>query len=196
MEARGITAHQCHSEEDFGLHLLTAMAKRPDRDEAADYYFRYIDLVPDGDICELLATQSDSMQTLLQGITTERSLSHYAPDKWTVRDVVNHVSDCERLFVGRAFWFARGFETPLPSFDQHVAMTAAHANQRPWPDIVAELVAVRAGTVTFFRGLPPEAWNRRGIASDDPFSVRALGYLALGHASHHVRVLQERYSCW
>jgi uncharacterized protein (TIGR03083 family) len=169
------------------------MSAVPDRSEAAEYYFRYIDQVPEGHICGLLDTQGAETVELLRGIPADQSLHRYAPGKWSIRDVVNHLNDTERLFVFRAFWFARGFESPLPSFDQNVAVSAASADDRSWPDLIEEFRAVRAATSTFFRSLPPQAWAQRGIASENPFTVRALAYLAVGHVIHHTRILRERY---
>lgn len=165
----------------------------PDRTEAAEYYFTYIDQVPQGDICELLEAQGREMLDLLRGVSEPQSLHRYAPRKWSIRDVVNHLTDVERLSVFRAFWFARGFESPLPSFDQTIATLAARADDRSWPGLQEEFLAVRAATVAFFRSLPAEAWSRRGIASDNPFTVRALAYLAMGHVTHHMKILRERY---
>ncbi len=127
-----------------------SMPQRPDRTEAAPYYFTYIDQVPDGDICAQLVVQLPEVLQLARGITETQSLHRYAPGKWSIRDVMNHLADCERLFVARAFWFARGFESPLPSFDQEVAVSAAHADNRPWADIVVEFEAVRGATIAFF----------------------------------------------
>jgi hypothetical protein len=103
------------------------------------------------------------------------------------------VNDCERLFVSRAFWFARGFDSPLPSFDQNTAISTAGADDRPWGSHVDEFRAVRAATVPFFQNLPTDAWARRGIASGNPFTVRALAFLTAGHVVHHSRILRERY---
>lgn len=169
------------------------MSAAPDRTEAAADYFLYIDQVPEGDICALLEAQGHETLALLDGISEDRSLHRYAPGKWSIRDVVNHLNDTERLFVFRAFWFARGFESPLPSFDQTIAVAAAGADHRSWPSLLEEFRAVRQATLTFFRSLPPPAWARRGIASDNPFTVRALAYLAVGHVTHHTRILRERY---
>jgi hypothetical protein len=169
------------------------MKTRPDRTEAAAYYFTYIDQVPHGDICQLLVAQLADVLHLARGITEEQSLGRYAPGKWSIRDVMNHLSDCERLFVARAFWFARGFESSLPSFDPEVAVSAAQADKRPWTDLVAEFEAVRTATIAFFRSLPVDGWARRGIASDNPFTVRALAYLCMGHVVHHTTILRERY---
>lgn len=169
------------------------MTRRPARDEAAEYYFGYIDQVPGTLVLPVLASQLGEMLALFDGISEEQSLLRYASEKWTIRQALNHVNDTERLFVFRAFWFARGFDSPLPSFDQNVAVTAAAANDRPWRSHVDDFRAIRAATLTFFRGLPPAAWDRRGLASDNPFTVRALAYLTAGHAIHHNRILRERY---
>ena len=165
----------------------------PGRDEAAEYYFTYIDVVPPGDICAALEAQLPETLALLHDISDEQSLTRYAPDKWSIRQVVAHLNDTERLFVFRALWFARGFDSPLPSFDQNVAMSTAGADERTWRSHVDEFRAVRAATVAFFRDLPADAWTRRGVASGNPFTVRALAYLAAGHVSHHTRILRERY---
>ncbi len=169
------------------------MTAVPDRTEAAAYYFIYIDQVPEGDICELLDAQGKETLDLLSGISEEQSNHRYASGKWSIRDVVNHLSDIERLCVFRAFWFARGFESALPGFDQTAAVAAASANDRSWDNIVEEFRAVRVATLAFFRSLPEDEWARRGIASDNPFTVRALAYLAVGHVIHHSKILQERY---
>ena len=165
----------------------------PDRTEAAEYYFRYIDLVPHGDICATLRSQASETLSLLKTISEELSLHRYAADKWTIREVLNHINDTERLFHMRAFWFARGFDTPLPSFDQNVANTSAAADRRPWATHVKEFSTVRAATLSLVENLPDDAWMRRGIASDNPFTVRALAFLAAGHVSHHVAILRGRY---
>ena len=169
------------------------MTNRPHRDEAAEYYFKYIDQVPDGDILATLARQQDDVLEVLGTILEEQSLHAYEPGKWTLREVVGHVNDCERLFVFRAFWFARGFDTPLPSFDEHVAADAARANDVDWASHINEFRAVRESTRAFFQQLPGEAWTRRGVASGNPFSVRALAYLAAGHVAHHMAIIRTRY---
>jgi uncharacterized damage-inducible protein DinB len=165
----------------------------PDRTEAAEYYFTYIDQVAAGDICAVLETQLAETLEFLRDISDEQSLLRYAPDKWSIRQVVSHLNDTERLFVFRAFWFARGFDSPLPSFDQNVAVSTAGADERPWRSHMDEFRAVRAATLAFFQELPADAWTRRGVASGNPFTVRALAYLSAGHVSHHTKILQERY---
>lgn len=169
------------------------MTTIPDRSETAEYYFKYIDQVPEGDIRDILDDQLTQTVELLRGISDEQSLHRYAPDKWSIREVVGHLNDSERLFVFRAFWFARGFDSPLPGFDQDVAASAAKADERSWGSHIDEFRAIRAATSAFFRTLPAEAWDRRGEASGYPFTVRALAYIVAGHVAHHVRILKERY---
>lgn len=169
------------------------MTHPPDRTEAAEYYFTYIDQVAGTDIVASLRTQSSETLALLRGISNEDSLRRYAPDKWSIRQVASHINDTERVFVSRAFWFARGFDAPLPSYDQNVAIAVADADERPWSSHIEEFTAVRSATLTFFEHLPSHAWTRRGVASGNPFTVRALAYITAGHVAHHIRILRERY---
>jgi hypothetical protein len=166
---------------------------RPARDEAAEYYFKYIDLVADGDIVAALGDQVSEAVTLFSGISEEASLHRYAPDKWSIRQVLAHLNDTERLFAFRAFWFARGLELDLPSFDQEICAQNDGADRRSWRSLVEEFESLRASSVSLFRHLPPEAWSRRGLASGNPFTVRALAYIAAGHVNHHAAHLRERY---
>ena len=169
------------------------MLSLPDHTEAAEYYFLYINQVPDTDICRVLETQAAEAVTLLEGISDERSRHRYAPDKWTIRQVLSHINDTERLFVFRAFWFARGLEEPLPSYDQDIAIAHAGADERSWSGHIDEFRTIRAATLALFRHLPKDAWTRRGIASGNPFTVNALAFITAGHVAHHVRLLRERY---
>lgn len=169
------------------------IATVPDRTEAAEYYFTYIDQVAGGEICDILEAQLAETIALLRGVSEEQSLHRYAPDKWSIRQVLSHLNDTERVFVFRALWFARACDGPLPSFDQNVAVSASAADVRPWSSHVNEFQAVRAATLAFFQNLPAAAWMRRGVASGNPFSVRALAYIIAGHVTHHMRVLRERY---
>lgn len=164
-----------------------------DRTEAAEYYFTYIDRVGAGDICAILDEQLAETLRFLRTISEERSLHRYAPDKWSIREVLGHVNDAERVFVFRAFWFARGFDTPLPSFDQNVAVSAAGSDQRSWSSHVEEFRAVRSATLAFFQNLPSDAWLRRGVASGNPVTVRALAYIVAGHVTHHLGIVRTRY---
>jgi hypothetical protein len=172
---------------------MVPSAIRPSRDEAAEYYFSYIDLVPAGDVCVILEQQRTDTIAFLRSIPQERTRHRYQADKWSLSGVVAHVNDCERMFAFRAFWFARGFDSPLPSFDQEVASGHDGADERSWESHIEEFAAVRAATLQLFSHLAPDAWLRRGIASDNPFSVRALAFMTAGHVIHHRRILSERY---
>jgi hypothetical protein len=165
----------------------------PDRTEAAEYYFTYINQVGEGDIRAILRAQLPETLSLLGGISEEKSLHRYAADKWTIRQVASHLNDCERMFTFRALWFARGFDTSLPSFDQNIAIATAGADARTLKSHADEFRHIRDATLAFFDQLPEEAWMRRGIASDNPFSVRALAFITAGHVTHHLRILRERY---
>jgi uncharacterized damage-inducible protein DinB len=166
---------------------------RPQTSEAASYYFRYIDLVTSDDIVPAMEQQMGEMLQFLNGISEEQSLFSYAPGKWTIREVLNHVNDGERVFTGRAFWFARGFTDALPSFEQDIAVQTAHANNTSWADLVDEFKYVRLSTLSFFKSMPEQAWDKTGVASDNPVTVRALAYIIAGHVSHHMGVLREKY---
>src|ERR1044072_4113722 len=166
---------------------------RPQNSEAAEYDFKYIDLVPSDDVVAAFKDQFGKTVGFLEGISEEQSLKSYAPGKWTIREVLNHVNDGERLFLSRAFWFARGFQDALPSFEQDIAVKFAKANETSWASLLEEFKTVRAATISFFDNLPEEAWSRSGIASDNPVTVRAIAYIIAGHVAHHVNVLQDKY---
>jgi hypothetical protein len=166
---------------------------RPARGDAADYYFTYIDLVPSDDIHNALEVQQTETLALLKGISEVESLKRYAPEKWTIRQVVSHINDTERAFAFRALWFARGFDSPLMGFDQNIAVEGADANSRSWASHVEEFSTVREATLSLFRSLSPEALTRRGIASGNPVTVRAVEFITAGHVAHHLRILKERY---
>lgn len=166
---------------------------RPDRSESAEYYFNYIDQVPPGDIREVLSAQAVDVLPLFESISEEQSQSRYAPDKWTIRQVLSHINDTERVFTLRALWFARGLQPAMPSFDQDVAIAGALADDRTWASHLDEFKAVRAATLALFNGLPLDVWSHAGVASGNPVTVRALAFITAGHVAHHARILRERY---
>ena len=166
---------------------------RPTSTEAAPYYFKYIDLITSDEIVPAIESQMDEIVQFLHGISEEQSLQAYEPGKWTIREVLNHVNDGERVFLYRAFWFARGYQDALPSFDQDQAVLTAQANNTSWADLVEEFRNVRLSTISFFKSLPEAAWSKTGVASDYPFTVRSLAYIIAGHVAHHRNVLAERY---
>jgi len=166
---------------------------RPQPSESAPYYYRYTDLITTDDIVPTLRAQLEDTLGFLSSISEEKSLHSYAPGKWTIREVQNHVNDTERVFLYRAFWFARGFDAPLPGYDQDVCVASASANNVAWASLVEEFKNVRSASLSFFESLPENAWSRSGIASDFPFTVNALAYILAGHLVHHTNVLKERY---
>jgi hypothetical protein len=169
------------------------MIGRPQHTEAAPNYFTYINQVSGDNPLGSMESQLDEAMALFSGISDAKSLYRYAPEKWSIRQVLNHVSDNERAFAFRALWFARGFTSPLSGFDQNIAASGAEADRISWADHVEEFRGVRLSTISFFKNMPAEAWGRTGIASDNPFTVRALAFIIPGHVTHHVSLLRERY---
>jgi uncharacterized damage-inducible protein DinB len=165
----------------------------PGRDEAAPYYFTYIDRIASDDIVSVLINQLQEVPAFLSQISEEKSLHRYAPEKWSIRQVLNHVNDTERTFAFRALWFGRGFSEPLASFDQNTAANGARADDYSWASHVTDLRDVRNATLSLLQNLPEEAWSRKGVASGNAVTVRALAYIIAGHLSHHIAIVQERY---
>ena len=169
------------------------MIARPQDTEVAPYYFTYINQVTGDDPIAAIENQLAESQALFAKVSEEKSLHRYAPDKWSIRQVLNHVTDTERAFAFRALWFARGFDAPLPSYDQNIAATGADADRISWAAHVEEFRVVRLSTISLFKNMPSQAWTRSGIASGNPFTVRALAYIIPGHLAHHITLLRERY---
>lgn len=169
------------------------MIPRPAPSEYAPYYAGYINRVPEGDVLGQLARQFDETRALLRDLPPGRAVHRYAAGKWSVAEVVGHVTDAERIFAYRALRIARGDVTPLASFDENAYVPAGSFDRRTLPDLVDELAAVRHATLTLLRGLPAEAYERSGVASGRPVSVRALVFIMAGHELHHVAILRERY---
>lgn len=168
-------------------------ATRPEQTEYLPYYEKYVTLVPAGDIIETLRRQHEETLALLGGLDEAQGNHAYEPGKWSVKGVVGHVIDSERIFAYRALRFARGDQTPLPGYDQDEYGRAANFDARTLADLVAEFASVRAATLALFRSLADEAWSRRGTANNAEVSVRALAHIIAGHELHHVQVLRERY---
>ena len=166
---------------------------RPVAGEFLPYYGTYIDQVPEGDIVSTLSAQIGGTLSLIRSIPEAVGDKRYAPDKWSIREVLGHVIDAERIFVYRALRFARADETPVPGFDENTYVTNAPFSHVSLSDLADEFGHVRAATVHFFRNLDEEAFARRGSANGAAISVRALAYILAGHEIHHVNVLRTRY---
>lgn len=165
----------------------------PDPSEYAPYYGRYITLVGGHDVVAALEDQPRETLALLSGLTEEQGDYRYAPDKWSIKEMLGHVIDGERVFSYRALRFARNDRTPLASFEQDDYVRGGNFADRRLGDLIEEFVCVRRATVWLFRALSPDAWMRRGVASDNPVSVRAIAYIIAGHELHHRTVLKEKY---
>ncbi|MFN8450678.1 MAG: DinB family protein [Anaerolineae bacterium] len=167
------------------------MIARPQADEYAPYYGQYIRRVPDGaDIFTVLSGQPDELRALLASVSDERANLRPAPGEWSIKEVVGHVCDAERIFAYRALRVARGDTTPLPGFEQDDYVRATDLNVRSLPDLIEEFVLQRRANVLCFQPLTEAESQRRGTASSNPVSVRALLFMMAGHVMHHIESLK------
>jgi len=166
---------------------------RPEADEIPAHFVGYIGKVPESDPVAVLAAQIDVTAALLRGLSDADALKRYAPGKWSVKEVVGHLADTERIMAYRALRVARGDETPLPGFDENAYVPPAKFDARPLADLISDFRTVRTATLALFKSFDADAWRRRGTASGKPISVRALGYMIPGHERHHVEILKDRY---
>jgi len=174
-------------------HVHVIRTSRPEATEYAPYYGGYVGHVPTGDVVETLSTQGEGTLAFLRTISEEASLARYAPGKWSIREVVGHIIDAERIFTYRALRFARNDETALASFDENAYITNASFDDRTLASLSDEFEAVRRATVLLFASLNATEWMRRGIASNNAMSVRALAWVTAGHELHHVGIVKTRY---
>lgn len=171
--------------------LSSFAVARPEPGEYAPYYDRYISLIPGSDILGTLETQRRQMLLLLSGREDADADLRYAPEKWSVREVLEHVCDTERIFAYRALRISRGDRTPIEGFEQDDYVR--NAPRAPLAEIVEDYIAVRRATLTLLRNLDEQAWARRGVASNNEVTVRALAYMIAGHEVHHRRILEQKY---
>lgn len=172
---------------------MTPSYARPESSEYASYYAGYIAKVPEGDLLRILDSQGQEFARLLGSVPESRGEFAYAPGKWTLKEVISHVTDAERVFGYRALRIARADTTPLPGFDENAWVPHSGAAQRTLRDLIAEFQAVRGATVALYRHLPAEAITRTGTANNQPVSVRALAWITAGHSLHHAGLIRERY---
>ena len=174
---------------------MSAVARslRPSTGEYASYYAQYVEQVPEGDLLAVLERQRDETLALLAELPADKQTHRYAAGKWSVKELVGHVLDTERVFTYRALRMARGDATPLPGFDQDVFVAGADFDARDWQGLLDEFQSVRASTLSLLGSLSEENLVREGRASDSPFTPRALFCVLTGHEVHHRRVLRERY---
>jgi len=166
---------------------------RPDATEYAPYYGRYISLIPEGDLIKIMNEQFDHTLATLRNISETQSLTRYEPGKWSIKEMIGHLADTERIMSYRALRIGRGDETPIPGFEQDDYVCAANFGARPFAEIVHEFQVVRQATLALFRSFDEAALSRRGTASDLAVSARALTHIVAGHERHHMNVLQTKY---
>lgn len=167
--------------------------QRPRSNEYPSYYNRYINLIDGDDILAILETQKQEMSDLLNGLGEEAAAFRYAPDKWSVKEVIGHIIDIERIFAYRALRFARNDKTPLPEFDQDDYINNANFDARTLIDIADEYQVVRESTLSMFYSFKDEYYARQGTASGVKFTVRAVPFIIAGHEVHHQQILREQY---
>lgn len=175
------------------METTTETRGRPEADEYAPFYAGYVARVPEGDVVEVLERQLEGVAGFLGAIPAEREGHRYAPGKWSVREMVGHLADTERIMAYRALRIARGDATPLAGFDENAYVPPAGFDARPLASLVEEWAAVRRATLPLFRHLDAEAWTRRGTANGNAVSVRALARIIAGHTEHHLEILRTRY---
>lgn len=169
------------------------LIERPDPSEYADYFERYISLVPEGDVHMVLRDQIEMHLREIGALTESQANYRYAAGKWSVKEVIGHLADTERIFTYRATCFARADPQSLPGFDENAYVAHAEFGRLPLRDILNEFRTTRASTFAFFRNLDAEALMRRGVANDRAYSVRAIACIIAGHEAHHWRIFRERY---
>jgi len=172
--------------------MNTAVTQRPTPAEYAGFYEKYVSRVPETDLVRALASDREALLGLLRSIPESSAGHRYAPDKWSIREVFRHIADSERVFGFRAFWFARNGGTDLPGFEQDDFIRTS-PTETSLADLAGELDHLRRGHLALFEALEPDAWIRKGVASGNPVSVRALAAILVGHSRHHAAVLRERY---
>lgn len=172
---------------------MSASAVRPAKTEYSAYHEQYISLVPDEDVLVALDQQLAETLILLRGVSEQHGTFRYEPDKWTVKEVLGHMIDTERIQAYRALRIARSDRTPLPGFEQDDYVTHGGFDKRSVASLAREFEQVRRATISLFRNLDPDVWERRGIANDKEVSVRALAYIIAGHELHHKAILKDKY---
>ena len=172
---------------------MPLLLERPAPGEYLEYYLKYIALVPDGDIIETLARNADETLALLRHQPAGLADHAYAEGKWSVKELIGHVCDAERIFAYRLLRIARADATPLEGFDENAYVPAGQFADRTLESLLEEFAAVRAATIALIAGLPDEAWSYSGVANGSPVSARALAFILAGHEIHHRGILVDRY---
>ena len=166
---------------------------KPSTTTYPEYFQRYINQVKEDDLKMAFKNQMPAAEIFFQSITEELSKKKYAEDKWTIKEVLQHIIDTERVFSYRAMCFARREQHILPSFDENSYATNSNANHRNWNNLIQEFTATRTSTECLFNSFTDDALNSIGKASDYTITAAAIGFVTVGHVNHHIRIIQERY---
>jgi len=166
---------------------------RPDLSRVGNFYHNYINLVPDDDLTAAFDKQSASLIRFFETVPPGKYDYRYAEDKWTIKEVLQHIIDAERVFSYRALRFARKDSTPLPGFDENLFASNAKASDRNWDKLMEELKVVRRSSELLFHSFDEEQLQSNGISSNSPNYVLAIGFIIVGHAIHHQKIIKERY---
>ena len=169
------------------------MTRRPESSEYAPYYGKYVALVPDGDIAVTLSRQIDATAAFLSPLSEQQAAYAYAPGKWSIKEVLGHLMDTERIFTYRALRIGRNDKTPLPGYEQDDYVASANFNGRSLSGLLEEFAAVRNSTVQLFKHFTDKEWERRGTANQVEMTALSLGYVVAGHELHHMDVVRKRY---
>lgn len=167
--------------------------RRPLPEEYAEACSPYLTAAPEGDVLAQLQAQLGDVIDLYSRFSETQGAYCYAPGKWSLKDLLQHLSDAELIFAYRCLRIGRGDVTPLPGFDEEAYAAVARADERPVADLLADFRAVRTASLSLFRGLPDSAWDQAGTTNGRPITARCLHFLSLGHAAHHLNVIRERY---
>jgi len=188
-ESKSVRCTPSYSARSAKIQVMS----QPDKTEYAPYYERYVSLVNDRDVMNQLAAQTTQLQDIFTGMPEDKGEFRYADGKWSIKELLGHLIDGERMFAYRVLRISRGDETPIEGFEQDGYIENAHSNERSFADLLEEFSLLRRANMIFFKNLDDHAWSRLGTASGATVSVRALGYIMAGHVEHHLSILKERY---
>ena len=169
------------------------MINRPEKDEFAPYYLPYVNSVPEGDIFSTLTKQLEDTVLLLKNVTEEQGKFRYAPGKWSIKEVIGHMTDTERIMAYRLMCIARGETVSLPGFDESQYVANSSFNDQSFEQLLEHFSAVRKSTIVLMKSLNDDAWLRKGLANNTGVTVRGIAYIIAGHAMHHCQIIKERY---
>lgn len=169
------------------------MLHRPIEGEYPSYFEGYIKLVPNGEIVSILQENLLGTISLFQGIPVSNGDFQYAPDKWSIKEVLGHMTDTERIMSVRLLRFGRGDSTPLPGFNENIYVKGANFNQRTLENLLDEFTVTRNATITLIQNMSEESWGRKGLSNNHETTARSLAYMITGHELHHCQIIRERY---